>query len=543
MRCRPLAKYRYQRGAIGLVGGLLLLMALLLTALVVDSGRLWMQQKKLQSVADMAAIHAARHLGCDASQQSVAQMAQQAAVNNGFDGQLSATPNQVLLGKLNTVQGIRQFTADGSRGAVYVKATKVVPSSMVAGGLFGGTVSLHAEAVSASDPSLATFGVGSFTTNLSSQQSVLLNGLLGGMLGGPLSLDALTYRGIAATTVTLQDILAVSGQSGTVEGLLNTNMQIGDLLDLVASAAARNSLADIQAISAMQNIANMTIKPATLKLGDVLAVTTPDANAAATVALNALSVITTAAMVANGVNAITLPLGINIPSITSINAQVTVTEAPKLAIGPAAEDGSICTSARTAQIRTRVAVLVNIPLLARIDLALGMEVAQGSASLRSIRHNEGDTEVEIEATPGIAALTLRNSAGTGPARISTLSGLLALADIGLNIPLQPPNAQTVAFTVAHPTKSHLPLMQSMASPLGSSLQNALGRSNALTITVLSVLNLGLINNVISSIVSPLLAEIGRVLLDPLLSLLGISLGGMDITLSDVQYRQAKPLVM
>ena len=83
----------------------------------------------------------------------------------------------------------------------------------------------------------------------------------------------------------------------------------------------------------------------------------------------------------------------------------------------------------------------------------------------------------------------------------------------------------------------------MASPLGSSLQNALGRSNALTITVLSVLNLGLINNVISSIVSPLLAEIGRVLLDPLLSLLGISLGGMDITLSDVQYRQAKPLVM
>ena len=543
MRCGPLANYRYQRGAIGLVGGLLLLIALLLTALVVDSGRLWMQQKKLQSVADMAAIHAARHLGCAASQQSVAQMAQQAAVNNGFDGQLSSTPNQVLLGKLNTVQGIRQFTADGSRGAVYVRATKVVPSSMIAGGLFGGTVGLHAEAVSSSDPSLATFGVGSFTTNLSSQQSVLLNGLLGGMLGMPLSLDALTYRGIAATKVTLQDILAVSGQGGTVEGLLNSSMQIGDLLDLVARAAAQNSLADVQATSAMKDIADMTLKTTNLKLGDVLAVTTPDTNAAANVGLNALSVITTAAMVANGVNAITLPLSINVPSLTSINAQVTVTEAPQLAIGPAAEGGGICTSARTAQVRTRVAVLVNIPLLARIDLALGVEVAQGSAGLRSIRHNDGDTEVEIEASPGIAALTLRNSAGTGPARVSTLSGLLALADIGLNLPLQPPNAQTLEFTVAHPIKSHLPSALSVTSPLGSSLENVLGRQNALTIVVLSALNLGLVNNVVSSVISPLLAEIGRVFLDPLLNLLGISLGGMDITLDDVQYRQAKPLVM
>jgi len=33
------------------------------------------------------------------------------------------------------------------------------------------------------------------------------------------------------------------------------------------------------------------------------------------------------------------------------------------------------------------------------------------------------------------------------------------------------------------------------------------------------------------------------LLDPLLSLLGIRVGGMDVTLDDLQYRQAKPLVI
>ncbi len=61
--------------------------------------------------------------------------------------------------------------------------------------------------------------------------------------------------------------------------------------------------------------------------------------------------------------------------------------------------------------------------------------------------------------------------------------------------------------------------------------------------VLSILNLGLVNNVVSTIVRPLLSEIGRVLLDPLLNLLGIRVGGMDVTLDDLQYRQAKPLAI
>lgn len=542
MRHRSPAKHPYQRGAIGLAGIFILLMALLITALVVDSGRLWMQQRQLQSIADMAAIHASRHLGCNANLQDVIQMAQLAAVNNGFGGQLSANPNQVLLGRLDTTQGIRQFTADGSSEAVYVRTTREVTSSLIAGGLIGGTVTLRAEAVSASDPPLAAFGVGSFTVSLNSQQSVLLNGLLGGMLGGPLNLDVLTYRGIAGTVITLQDMLAVSGQVGTLQDLLDSNMQVGELLELFANAAGQNGAADVQAISGIQTIANMAVNNATVKLGEVLAVTTPDTNAAATVGLNALSLITTAAMIANGANAINLPLGINLASISNINAQVTVIEPPQLTIGPAAGSGAICTVARTAQIRTRVAVLVNVPLLARIDLALNAEVAQGSAGLRSVQQNDGVTEVEIEASPGIAALTLTNNAGTGPARISTLLNL-PIADISLNLPIQPPTPQMLEYSVDHPIEDHLPQTQSVASPLGNSLQNALGQPGALNVTVLSVLNLGLVNNVVSTLVRPLLSEIGRVLLDPLLNLLGIRVGGMDVTLEDVQYRQAKPLVI
>lgn len=542
MRHPPRTKGQSQRGAIGLVGVLVLLLAVLLTALVVDSGRLWMQKKQLQSIADMSAISAARHLGCNATLQNVMQMAQVAATNNGFSGQLSAAPNQVLLGKLETVQGIRQFTADGSHDAVYVRTTREVPGSLMAGGLLGHTVILRAEAVSVADPLLAAFSAGSFTASLSSEQSTLLNKLLGGMLGAPLNLDVLTYRGIANTRITLQDILAVSGQVGTLQGLLNTDMQVGDLLALFANAANQSGVADLQIVAAMQTIANLAVNQASVRLGDILAVTTPDASAAATVGLNALSLISTTAMVANGQHALTIPLAINIPSITSINAQVTIVEPPQLAIGPAAGEGALCTTVRTAQVRAKVGVLVNIPLLASIDLALGAEVAPGSAGLRTIVQDDGESEVTIEAKPGIAALVLSNNDGTGLARISTLLGL-PLASIGLNLPLQPANAQTLEYTVENPVRNHLPQTQSVASPLGSSLGNALAQPNLLNVTLLGMLDLGIVSNVVSTIISPLLSEIGRVLLDPLLNLLGIRVGGMDITLEDVQYRQEKPLVI
>lgn len=534
---------QYQRGAIGLSGVLLLLMALLFTALVVDSGRLWMQQRQLQSIADMAAIHASRHLGCDANLQNVVQMAQQAAVNNGYDEQLSENPNQVLLGRLDTVQGVRQFTADGSNEAVYVKATKEVASSLIVGGLMSGNVTLHAEAVSAADPPLVAFGAGSFTAGLNSEQSTLLNGLLGGMLGAPLNLDVLSYRSIASTKIILQDVLALSGQVGTLDDLLNTDMQVAELLGLITSAAEQVDSVDDRAITAMQSISNLALNnDNSVSLGEVLSITTPDTSTVTKLGLNALSLITAVAMIANGENAINLPLAINLPSIANINAQVTIVEPSQIAMGPAAGSGDLCTEVRTAQVRTRVSVLVNIPLLARIDLALGVEVAQGTAGVRSIQQNDGQSEIEIEASPGIAALALTNNAGTGPARISTLLNI-PVADIGLNLPDQPPTAQTLEYSVAHPVEDNLPQTQSIASPLGSSLENTLSQSNSLDVTILSVLNLGLVNNVIATLISPLLSEIGRVLLDPLLSLLGISVGGLDVTLDDVQYRQDKPLVI
>ena len=75
---RPLPASR-QRGAIGLFGILTLLTGLLFTALAVDAGRLWMERRQLQSIADMAALEAAGTIGCAANLADVQAAAQAAA--------------------------------------------------------------------------------------------------------------------------------------------------------------------------------------------------------------------------------------------------------------------------------------------------------------------------------------------------------------------------------------------------------------------------------------------------------------------------------
>src|SRR5690606_34993650 len=101
-----------QRGAIGLFAVMTLMIAVLFVTLVVDTGRLWMQKRQLQSIADIAAIEAGRSLGCDQDIANVRAAAQAAAVANGFNGTLASAPNIVELGSVTTnAANVRQFVS------------------------------------------------------------------------------------------------------------------------------------------------------------------------------------------------------------------------------------------------------------------------------------------------------------------------------------------------------------------------------------------------------------------------------------------------
>jgi len=540
-----------QRGAIGLFGILTLMLALLFTALAVDAGRLWFERRELQAVADLAALEAARNLGCGGEAGNVIAAAQAAAARNGFPGDLTVAPNAVEVGGLTTAAGLRQFSAGTATDAVHVVANETVPASLILGGFFGQNTVISAEATARAEPSHATFSAGSYLLRLSTtaEDANLLNLLLGGMLGSSLSLDAVSYQGLASTDVNLAQLVRAQGSVGSVEELLAADLSVAEVIGLAATAVGQQGAVDASVTAGMESLLAAAVNQATVQLGDVLDVSVPASDAAGKVGINLLDLINTTLMVANKEHAISLPLAINLGSLINVNAQVDVIQPPQIAVGPPGQNaaGNWCAQARTAQLEVTASVQADVLGTAHIDLALGAQLAQGEAHLSSLDVVPGATRAVIGATPGIAALNLTNSAGTGPASVKVLG--INAATISLDLPIQTADGADLTYDIGHPVADHLPASQSIAAPLGGSLAAALADPDVIDITVLPGLGLlsgivsALLDPLLNTVLSPLLGFLGSALLDPLLKLLGLQLGGLDVTITDIEYTGGAQLVI
>lgn len=546
-----------QRGAIGLFGVLNLLLALIFTAMAVDAGRLWFERRKVQAVADIAALEAARNLGCGGNPGNALAAAQAAADRNGFTGDLS-----VAVGGLTTVDGLRQFNADTSNESAHVVATKSVPASLVLGGLFGQTTRMSAEATARGEPAHATFSAGSYLARVSAtdKDANLLSALLGSLLGSSLSLDVLSYQGLASTEVNLLQLVKASASVGTVEELLAADLTVADVIGLTATALSQQGAVDASVTAAMQSLLTATVNNLDVRLGEVLDVSMPGSDAAAKVGINVFDLVTTTILVANKEHAVSLPLSVDLGGLLNVNVSVDIISPPQIAVGPPgrnAATGLWCTQARTAQLGVTASVVANVLGLANIDLGLGVQLAQGEAHLETLDLTPGATQAVIGATPGIAALSLTNADGSGPAMIKLLG--LTIATISLDLPIQPSSPADLVFPIDSPVAEHLPTAtQSVSSSIGDSLETALSNPDVIHIELLpdslgplldlllGLLGLSLndiLEDLLGEVLAPLLGFIGGAVLDPLLKLLGIQLGGLDVTIQNIQYNGGARLVI
>jgi uncharacterized membrane protein len=111
-----------------------LALALGFMLLVIDSGRLYLEQRKLQRVADTAALEAVTRDGNCLSGASATAYATQSATRNGFtvnaDNTLTVSCGTVQIG----ADHLRAFSADPKKSAaVQVIATRTVATSFAAG--------------------------------------------------------------------------------------------------------------------------------------------------------------------------------------------------------------------------------------------------------------------------------------------------------------------------------------------------------------------------------------------------------------------------
>jgi len=241
-----------QRGAIGVLAAVTLLLVLICMALVVDTGRLYLEQRKLQRVADMAALESATQSGMCATQANadVQALAITSARRNGFpdDGRLVASLGDVVFDGSGQRRVFRAANSSWN-DSVRVVASRTVPSSLVlnVASVFGAgtptSVTLQAQAV-ARRQAMAALSAGSGLLRLDSSNSPLLNALLGGLLGTRLNLDLVTYQGIAGANVNLLalgeqlQLAGVDLDLGSVDSLLDADVSVAQLLQAAIDAVA-----------------------------------------------------------------------------------------------------------------------------------------------------------------------------------------------------------------------------------------------------------------------------------------------------------------
>jgi uncharacterized membrane protein len=369
-----------QRGAIGLMAAATLSLVLVLMLLVVDTGRLYLEQRKLQRVVDNAALEAVSRGGTCLPGLTAASYAGQSAVRNGYTIDTSNTLSTTCGTLVTAATGLRTFSVDATQAAaVKVAASRTVTTSFAGGvqALFSATpvslnTTLNASAVAAKpQPTIAQLNIRSTLASIDTAQSNILNPLFSGLLGGNVNLTALGWNGLLNTDINLLkylDQLAINLNvaAGNYTQLLNTQATVTQLIQAAATVVQLNG-ATAQVITALGQLQIAAINAAPVKLGDILQLQTGTTAAGLDANLQLLQLIQGVVQLANSKSAVAATLPVNVLGLANVTVRVKVIEPPQFsAIGDPARAkanplGPDRIYVRTAQVRTMISL--NLPVL------------------------------------------------------------------------------------------------------------------------------------------------------------------------------------
>jgi len=358
-----------QQGAVLIMTAGFMLLAVLCLALVVDTGRLYVEKRKLQRVADMAAIEAmARDGACNTG--TALTFATQSAARNDF---IVGGTNTLTLtcGQVSTVGGLRTVAATpfgGVDNAIQVVAARQVAASMIAGGIFGGKISLSAAAVATKGVPLASLTLRTTVATVDSTRGALLNSVIGGLLGGAVNVSALGWNGLIGTQLSLFDFLDqlkvnLGLSAGGYTEVLSQNLTVGQIIDATSTVLGRDgntAASTLTALSALK--VGALINPVTVQLANIIKLQTATSYAGADLGVNVFDLIQGSVQLANGTNALVADVPITLPGFAGTNISTRVMEAPQLssvgnpALAKADPLGLNKIYVRSAQIRSLVSV-------------------------------------------------------------------------------------------------------------------------------------------------------------------------------------------
>lgn len=317
-------------------------------------------------------------------------------------------------------------------------------SSLLPAFIVGGTP-VQTISVAANTQPVAVFTVGSRLLRL--QKGGLLSQLLATVGATPAQLDILDAAGLASVNITPSGLLEALGLPVSVATGVGTpaqlaalnNLTLGQLLQ--ATLTVMNKAGDTagaslglltNAINVVLNVMPVNLPVKLFGDGGVLDlnVISGDINSALQANINALNVLETALVIANGQNLVNL--GLNVP-LLGVQSQVRIVEPPSIGVG------GVGTQATSAGIRVYLrANTSNIPLVGpllantlgtKIDLPIIIDVAQSTGTVSKLCQAPlTESQATIDVTSSVANICLGRFPGMSSAVDNVQANFLSITN-------------------------------------------------------------------------------------------------------------------
>lgn len=389
-----------RQGGVSVIAAAFCAALIALCALAIDLGYVFLQSRKLQGAADLAAMAAVSDLP------RAEAAATATALDNGFAPGLGVQVERGVYVADPKTPPRERFQAGGAAP----NAARVTLTSQA--DLFFGHVIIGQKAVpirrtaTATRPELASFSIGS---RLASLNGGLANSLLSGLAGGEVSLSVMDYNALAAADV---DLLTFSEALATEANA--TVASFDDALDLdVTTPQALRALAralddsgDVAAANAAREVANAADGGRKLTLSKVLdlgPLGAQDHVSGARVSASAQGLMDAILTLAGEGRQVKLDLGGSLPGVAYVDLWLAIGErpnqAPWLTVTNSGE-----TIVRTNQMRLYLEAKTSALGLAVIKLPVLVEAASAEAKLSSVNCQTRDVTLDVKPSVGSAKI-------------------------------------------------------------------------------------------------------------------------------------------
>lgn len=536
-----------QDGSIAVVGSLSMMAMVGFCAAAVDVGSVFMETRRLQGAADLAAMAAARDL--DHAQAA----AEATARDNGWTGPLAVAIEKGAYRADRALAAEARFTAGATDpDAVRVKLSGETPLFFGQALLGKPTLTIHRQATAAR-AELASFSIG---TRLAALNGGLANALLSGMTGSQVSLSVMDYQALASANIDLFDYFdALRTDLGltavSYDEVLDAKITTGRALRVLAKVLSNQG--ETRAATATTALAKAAGErtPADLhKLfdpGPYAGQSHVAGGGGAAVKLDALSLAKAQLALAGGERQVALDLGAAIPGVAGLKAWLAIGEPPNNAPWmtiTASRDVIV----RTAQTRLYLEAKVGGSGLlapAEVKLPVFVEAASGEAKLNAMVCSAGEATLDVRPGLGTLAIGEVDTTKLDDFKTPLKPGVATVAKAPLfsvtgkaSVSLGGQTWQPVRFSpsdirggVVKTVSTNDLVRASVATLLGNlSLQANVGG-----------LNLGLgdttLTSTVANLLTPLAAPLDEVL-NALTGLVGVRLGQADVRLNGLRCRDA-----